>query len=303
MSKKILITGATGLIGKKITNKLISRGDEVIVVSRSSRKAYKYFSNRIEIIKWTNIDLPSKLEGLHSVVHLAGESVLSKRWNNEFKETLYESRIDTTDLLVEAIGETKEKPKSFICASAIGYYDNTDFNSEFTEDSQPGTGFMPGLVKGWEKSATQVEEFDVRRVSIRIGVVLDKNEGALAKMLPPFKLYIGGKIGSGKQWVPWIHIDDLINLFIYAIDNENVNGPINGVSPGIVNMSELADVIGKTINRPTFFPVPSFAIKAILGEASEVVLNGAKIKPQKTLGLGFEFNHTNIKGALENLLN
>ncbi len=302
MSKKILITGATGLIGRKITNMLLNRGDSVTVISRSSRKAFKYFSNRVEIIKWTHIDLPSKVEGLDSVVHLAGESVLSKRWNDEFKKTIYDSRIETTQTLVNAIERATVKPKAFICASAIGFYDNSDFTSEFTESSPSGNGFMPNLVHDWEKNAAMVEKSGVRRVSVRIGVILDKNEGALAKMMTPFKFFLGGKIGSGKQWIPWIHIDDLVDLFIYAIDNENVSGAVNGVSPGIVTMSEFVRTLGKEMSRPAAFPVPKFAIRLVLGEASEVVLKGARIKPQKTLGLGFEFNHTKIKSALKDLL-
>jgi hypothetical protein len=161
---------------------------------------------------------------------------------------------------------------------------------------------MSTLVNDWEKTAALVEAYNVRRVSIRIGVVLNKNEGALAKMQIPFKLFVGGKIGSGKQWVPWIHIDDLVDLFLYAIDNENVKGAINGVSTGAVTMKEFTKTLGNVLNKPSFFSVPAFMVKLVIGEAAEVVSKGAKVKPQKTLGLGFEFSYTNLKKALKDLL-
>lgn len=304
MPKKIVITGATGLIGKKISETLIDRGDEVIIFTRSPEKAKQIIPGAKEYIKW-NYKLPGewkqKLECVDSVIHLAGENVMGNRWTKNHKNKIYESRIVSTKNLVEAISNLDKKPESFICASAIGYYPFSE-TAEFTEDSRPGNHFLANITNQWEDETAAVEKYGVRRVNIRTGIVLEKNEGALAKMLLPFKLFIGGPLGSGKQWFPWIHINDAVGIYLFALDNKNVRGALNAVAPEFINMKSFCKNLGKVINRPSIFKVPSFVLNIVLGKGAEAVLNGAKIKPQRTLGFGYKFLFNNSVSALNNIL-
>ncbi len=304
MSKRIIITGATGLIGFHISQKLIDRGDEVIIFTRSPERASKKIRNAYDYVKWnydSADDWHKYLNGVDSVIHLAGENVMAQRWNEEHKKRVLESRVKGTQNLVDAIGATDDKPESFICASAIGIYDN-DIKMEYDEDGKHGSDFLAHVTERWEEEAQKVEKYNVRRVSIRTGIVLDRNDGALAKMLTPFKLFVGGPIGSGKQWMPWIHIDDIAELFIYAVDNKNVKSAINGTAPYPVTMTEFADTLGRILSRPSVFKVPNFALKFVLGEGAESVLKGSKIIPRKTIDAGYGFRFTNLEKALRDIL-
>ncbi len=300
---KIIVTGATGLIGKKLTAKLLERGDEVTVFTRSVSKAKEkmkadYFVewNPMNISAWIN-----HLEGKDAIVNLAGENIMSKRWNEKHKKNIFQSRLITTRALVNAMYHTQNKPSVFISASAIGYYGFTG-DELITEESQPGTDFLAILTQKWEREAIDAEYFGVRRVSLRIGIVLDKTGGALAKMLTPFKFFVGGPIGTGKQWFSWIHIDDLVEFILFALDNKQIRGSFNLTSPEPVRMNEFAATLGKTIHRPSLFRVPESILKIILGEGAEYLLHGSKVIPAKTLAAGFEFNYTNLEDALRNLL-
>lgn len=304
MSKKIVITGATGLIGKKISGILINRGDELIIFTRLPEKAKTIIPGAKEYIKWNyeNIDeWKESLNGADSVIHLAGESVMGSRWTETYKKKILESRTVTTRKLVEAISKVEQKPESFICASAVGYYPYSE-NQEFSEDSKPGNHFLSEITKQWEEETTGVDDLLIRRVNIRTGIVLDKNEGALAKLLLPFKLFIGGPLGSGKQWFPWIHINDVAGIYILALDNEKVSGALNAVAPEFINIKSFCKNLGKVIARPSLFYVPSFVLKIVLGEGAEAVINGAKIKPQRTLGFGYKFQFEKSVDALQNIL-
>ena len=302
MKRKIVVTGATGLIGLSISKKLIARGDEVIVFTRNPVKAKEKLPGAFDYVGWEYDKVSSQcresLSEADAVIHLAGESIMSSRWNDEHKKSVYDSRIIGTRNIVNAIKENVKKPSVFICASAIGYYDN-DINKVFNEDDKPGSGFLQQVVVDWEKEAAAVESSGVRRVSIRIGIVLDKREGALAQMLLPYKFFVGGPLGSGKQWLPWVHILDISNLFIYALDN-NLAGPYNGVG-GNATMDEFAETLGKVIKRPSLFRAPSFILKIILGEAADAVLKGSKIIPLKTLEAGFEFRYDNLETAFKEI--
>ena len=304
MSKKIVVTGATGLIGKKICELLINRGDEIIVFSRSPQKAKSIIQGAKEYVKW-DLNNPEewkhKLNGIDSVIHLAGESVMGGRWTDKYKKRILESRTLTTQKLIEALSNAEQKPESFICASAVGYYAYSE-TEEFTEDSKPGKHFLAEVTKKWEEETEKIDALGVRRCNIRTGIVLDKNEGALAKMLLPFKLFIGGPLGSGKQWFPWIHINDTTGIYLYAIDNKNVTGALNAVAPEFINMKTFCKNLGNVIMRPSFFPVPSFVLKLILGKGAEAVIKGAKIKPQKTLGFGYKFQFEKSINALSGIL-
>ncbi|MCX6169835.1 MAG: TIGR01777 family oxidoreductase [Ignavibacteriales bacterium] len=300
--KKVLLTGATGLIGKSIAAKLIQRGDEVTIFTRSVNKAKTIIPIAAEYVAWNleRDDWQVKLEGKDAVIHLAGESVMAKRWNNEHKKNIYNSRIDSTRILIEAIGKTVDKPKVFISASAIGYYGNSD--EPVTEKSNPGKDFLANVVRDWEKETEEVERLRVRKVNIRIGIVLDKHEGALARMITPYKFFIGGPLGSGRQWFPWIHINDVAGIFLFALDNENVRGVLNAVSPNPLRMNEFCKTLGGVMHRPSLFKVPAFVLKIIFGEAAEVLLGGAKVIPKRTIELGYIFNFVKAEDALKNLL-
>jgi uncharacterized protein (TIGR01777 family) len=304
MPKKIVITGATGLIGKKISETLINRGDELIIFTRSPEKAKQIIPGAKEYVKW-NYNNPhewkEKINGVDSVIHLAGENVMGKRWTDKYKNKILESRIVSTKNLVEVISHSKQKPESFISASAVGFYPYSE-TEEFTEDSKPGNHFLSNVTKQWEDETAVVEKYGVRCVNIRTGIVLDKNEGALAKMILPFKLFIGGPLGNGKQWFPWIHINDVVGIYVFALDNENITGVLNAVAPEFINMKSFCKNLGKVINRPSIFKVPSFVLNIVLGKGAEAVLSGSKIKPQRTLGFGYKFLFDNSFKALSDIL-
>ena len=302
MNKKIVITGATGLIGRKIAKRLIERGDEVIIFSRSIEKAMRSVPNAARYVHWdiNSEEWKQNLNGIDVVINLSGENLMAKRWSSEQKKKIRDSRILSTKALVTTINELPDKPKVFVSASAVGFYGNPE--TEVDETFPPGKGFLAEVVKDWEKESEPLNKIGVRRVIVRIGIVLDKDGGALEKMVLPFKLFIGGPLGSGNQWMSWIHIEDLVKLFLFAIDNEDVEGVVNCVSPNPVNMKEFAKTIGITLKRPSIFKVPPFVLKMILGEASKTVLEGVKVSPAKVLNFGYEFGYKNIQEAIEDLL-
>lgn len=294
---RVLITGATGLIGKKIAQKLLSRGDEVIVLTRSVQQAKKSISNATAYLEW-NKDLLQLIE-IDAVINLAGENVMARRWNDTHKKKVLESRINSTKNLLEFISALETKPKVFISASAIGIYGND--NSVVDENSSVANDFLANVVKEWESESSKIDTMGIRRVNIRIGIVLDKNEGALAKMITPFKLFVGGAIGSGKQWFSWIHIDDIVGIFLFALDNQNVSGAINGVAPNPVTMKDFAKSLGKTVNRPSIVSVPEIALRIILGEGAAAVLGGTYVKSKKIVDAGYQFSFEKVEDALTEL--
>jgi uncharacterized protein (TIGR01777 family) len=302
MDKNILITGATGLVGRNLIGKLIERGDKVFVISRSADKAKKQLAEISDAASWDDEEkIIQFINNADSIVNLAGENVMAQRWNEDHKKNIYDSRINTTAKLVQLIKRAESKPDSFVSASAVGYY-GTGRNKECTEDAPPGDDFLAKVTMDWEAEAEKVESAGVRRVSLRIGIVLSTEDGALAKMITPFKYFIGGPLGSGKQWFPWIHISDLTDFFIYAINMNMLSGPFNAVSPGIVTMKEFCKTMGKVMSRPSFFNVPSFVIRLIFGEGAGAVLSGNKIIPENTLVRGFSFTYKHHEEALKNLL-
>lgn len=305
MKKRIIITGATGLIGTELCKQLSANGHELIIFTRSTDKARKIIKEAVEYVKWdyTNADSwKDQLSKADSIIHLAGENVMGGRWTDEHKKRVYNSRIKSTNSFVKAMAECESKPESFICASAVGYYDSS-INKEYDETAQPGDGFLSEVTSDWEKAAAEVEKYGVRRVNIRIGIVLDPSGGALAKMIVPFKFFIGGPLGSGNQWFPWIHIKDIAKLFVHAVENGDATGPLNGVSTGIVTMKEFSKTLGDVLNRPSIFRVPEFVLNIILGEAASSITKGAKIIPAKTLESGYSFEFKDAGNALSDLIN
>ena len=300
--KKVIVTGATGFLGRGIAEELITRGDEVTIFTRSVKNAKQKISNAYDYIEWNTAsnNWYHKMENKDAVVHLAGENVMAKRWNEEHKKNILISRIEGTKSLVNAIGQVKNKPEVFITASAIGYYGNSE--KPVNEDSEPGKNFLAEVVNAWENEACKVELLGVRRVSIRIGIVLDVNGGALAPMINQFKFFTGGPIGNGQQWFPWVHIEDVIKIFLFTIDNLNVKGALNASSPNPIRMNEFCKILGRVMQRPSFLKVPSFIIKGLFGEAAEVLLNGAQVIPEKTINAGYKFRFNTAEEALKNLL-
>ena len=301
--KKIIITGATGSIGRKLVEALAARGDEVIVFTRDPENANKKIANSNKYVKWDfkNPDRWKKqLDGVDTVVHLAGANLGAKRWNEEYKKLAYNSRIISTRNLVEAIKSVEQKPKTFICSSAVGIYGDR-YDEVLDETSSPGNDFLANLCKDWEKEAEKVEVLGVRRVSIRTGLVLSKGEGLMQKLYLPFKLFIGGPMGNGRQWFPWIHIDDIVGIYMHAIDNLNVNGAVNAASPGIVTNKEFSKTLGKVLSRPALLPVPKFALRIISGELGNYITDSQRISAEKILTSGYKFKFENLEEALRDL--
>jgi len=304
MNKKIIVTGATGLIGRKLCSKLLDQGNEITIFTRNPEAAKKVMRGVKKYVKW-NYNYPEEwkdyLNEADSVIHLAGTNLGAKRWNNKFKKELFNSRIESTRQLVNTIKNCENKPKSFITASAVGFYgDRAD--EVLIEKSNTGKDFLSNLCSEWEKEAEKIEDQNVRRVSLRIGLVLSNEGGALKKLLTPFKLFLGGPLGNGKQWFPWIHIEDLINIFIHTIETESLQGPLNIASPGIVRMNDFATSLGKVLQRPSIFQVPKFILNIAVGEFANAIVSGQKVSVTKLLNSGYEFKFENLEDALRDLL-
>lgn len=305
MSKKIIVTGATGLIGSHICEELFNRGDSITILTRNPDKAKSKLPYANEYVEWNYRkpnDWKHHLNSKDAVIHLAGANLFARRWTEKYKKKIIESREISTQNLVKAIGEANLKPKVFICASAVGYYGDSG-EKILTEDSLPGNSFTSEVCKRWEEAAKGVEEFNVRRVNLRTATVFNVGDGALQKMALPFKFFVGGTLGSGRQWFPWIHIEDLVRIYLFAIDNPEVSGAVNAVAPDPATMKQLTDEIGKILHRPFIFKVPGFVLKIALGEFANELLASLKIIPEKLDQYNFKFRFGNLRSALKDLLN
>jgi uncharacterized protein (TIGR01777 family) len=302
--RRIVITGATGLIGKKLADALIVRGDEVIIFSRNAEKARSIFPGAFECVEW-NYQHPeqwkSKLEKSDAVIHLAGINLFSKRWNHKFKKAVLESREVSTKNLVEAIKSCINKPEVFISASGIGYYGDCR-DTILDEKSTKGNDFLSDVCEIWESESRKIAEYGIRSVQIRTGLVLSPDDGALKQMLPPFKFFIGGPLGNGKQWSSWLHIDDIVGIYIHTIYAKNLSGAVNAATPYPLRMKEFANTLGKVLNRPSLFPIPKFILRLVVGEAAEVVTASQRIDSKKLLDSGYKFKFDKLENALRNLL-
>lgn len=300
---KIIITGATGLIGTSIIKKLTTRGDQVTILTRGTDAKGQLLN--VNYVTWTpgkEGDWEKVVDGQDGVIHLAGASIFGRRWNKDYKRKILESRKYGTRSIVDAIRKANNKPPVLVTASGVGYYGKDTGERVITEADSVGNDFLAEVCRLWEEEAIKVEAYDVRRVSIRTGVVLDKNEGALNRMLLPFRLFVGGPLGSGEQWFSWIHIDDLADIYIKALDDNALKGSINGSSPNPVKMKQFAKTLGKVIHRPSWFRVPVFLMKIVLGEAAEYVIGGQKVIPQKLMNFGYKFKYPDVELALKELL-
>lgn len=295
---KVLISGGSGFIGKKLTEKLQSKGHEVAWLSRSEKNRIKSF---VWDIKSKNID-PKAMEWADAVVHLAGASVAGKRWTADYKKQIYASRIDSSKLLIDAIKKANTPPSVLVSASAIGYYGSFEqHEGAFVEDDKPGNDFLAKVTEDWENEVFALEN-NLRTVALRIGIVLSKDGGALEQMITPIKYGIGAPLASGKQVMSWIHVDDLVNLFIFGLENP-ITGKFNAVAPNPVTNQEMTKAIASQLKKPLLLPaVPAFVLKIILGEFASFVIKGAHVSSKKTESVGFKFTFPLLSEAVRNLL-
>lgn len=295
---KILITGASGLIGSTLRSSLEERGHKLLLASRKE-------PTKPNQIKWTidhGFAEPERLEGVDAVVHLAGESISALRWSEEKKRAIRDSRVFGTRSVVEAMAKMERKPKVFIAGSATGIYGDRG-DEEMTEASRPGDTFLSEVCKEWEAESLKAEELGIRTVLLRTGIVLAKDGGALATMLTPFKLGVGGVVGSGRQYMSWVSLDDEVGAIVFALEHEEIHGPLNVVAPNPVTNQEFTKTLGDVLYRPTILPLPTFAVDLIFGEMGDaLLLDSTRVVPKRLIDAGYEFKYTNLKPALENAL-
>lgn len=297
---KILFTGATGYIGSRIAVKLAAEGHHVLALVRNVAKAQQMLP-KVRLIEWPSIETPIEIDHYEfdCVVNLMGENIAGERWSEARKQALYDSRIKGTKKLLELLEEVKVK--TFIQASAIGIYGDSGIK-EMTEESPAGAGFLANICRDWEKVISENAFLFQRTAMIRIGVVLGKGSGAMEKMLPVFKSGFAGKLGDGRQYMSWIHIDDLVEIFIQAIKDSNYSGAINATAPKPVTNEQFTKVLGGILKRPTFFAAPAFVLKLVMGEMSQMILGGSKVIPKKLKKLGYEFKFSKLDSALEDVV-
>jgi uncharacterized protein len=301
MSMKLVIAGASGFIGSALVQRLSQQSDSLKLLSRKPRSPAR--ASNTEWLVWEP-GVPGgweeSVDGADGVVNLAGEGIAEKRWTERHKELIHSSRIDSTRALVQAIAKAKAKPKFLINASAVGYY-GARGDETLTEESSSGKDYLARVCVAWEEEARKARDYGVRVVLVRTGIVLAKGKGALAKMVTPFKFFVGGRLGSGKQWMPWIHIEDEIGLIFFLIENASAQGSFNATAPNPVTMEEFCKVLGKVLNRPSWASVPASALTLLLGEMADMVLAGQRALPKAAENLGYNFKHPTITEALESL--
>ena len=296
---KLVIAGGTGFVGSALSTQLLEQGHSLIVLTRSQPPTT--ISPKEKWITWqpgSRGGWEEALEGADGVINLAGEPIASKRWTKSQKEKIRSSRVNTTRALVAAIGKARQKPKFLLNASAIGYYGPRG-DETLTEEAEPGKDFLGQVCLQWEEEARKAEGHGLRVIRLRTGIVLGKGGGALAKMVPPFKLFAGGPLGSGKQRMSWIHLEDEIGLILFLIQNPAAQGPFNATAPNPVTMREFCQTLGRALHRPSWAPVPGFALRLLLGEMADMLLTGQRVLPAAAQKLGYKFQYPTLYGALE----
>lgn len=299
----ILITGGTGLIGQRLIKLLLTRDDQITVLSRKPLRP-AFMPGEVEVVQWdgkSGSGWKQLVETVDIIINLAGAGVADARWTAHRKQVILNSRIEAGHAIVEAVQAARNKPKLLIQASAVGYYGTSEAMT-MTEDSPVGDDFLAKVCLDWEVSVKPIEAMGIRTAYIRTGIVLDPKGGALPKIVMPFKLFAGGPIGSGRQWMSWIHHEDEVEAIRFIIDHETLSGPINLTAPTPETNKAFAQTLGQVMKRPAILPTPSLALKAMFGELSTVLLEGQKVLPATLTQAGFQFKYPDLTAALTNLL-
>jgi uncharacterized protein (TIGR01777 family) len=305
---RVFVTGGTGLVGGRLVTRLLERGDQVALLTRRPEAAQQKWGERCTIVAGDPTQAGAWMDAVKecdAVVHLAGESVFGQRWNEAIKQALVNSRVQGTSNVVAALARQPQsadgRPKVLVSASAIGYY-GPHGDEELSEEAAAGADFLAHVCVDWEKTAHTAEAHGIRVAILRIGIVLDREGGALQKMLPPFKMFVGGPVGTGRQYMSWIHIDDLVGLILFALDHREAQGVYNATAPQPVTNKEFSTVLGHVLHRPSFMAAPKFALKLMLGEAAEIVTEGQRVLPRHALAQGYGFRFPQVNEALQDLL-
>ena len=297
---KIVIAGGSGFIGQKLTDLLLAEGHTIVILTRKEKKS----SAKVQFVKWLSdgASPENEIKNVDAFINLAGVSINDGRWNKSHQQQIYDSRMTATDELLRIISSLTEKPSVLINASAIGIYPASVKNVYTENSTEIADDFLGKTVRDWENKAKQLVEHSIRTVFMRFGVVLGKEGGALPLMALPYKLFVGGKVGSGEQWVSWVHVTDVVRAICFALENNRLSGAVNVTSPSPLQMNDFGKTIGAVLHRPHWFPVPSFVMKTVLGQKSALVLEGQHVMPQVLMEEGFEFTFPSLKPALEDLL-
>jgi len=302
---RVIITGGTGLIGRALSSSLLADGHEVVVLTRDPSRAKK-MPQGAQLVRWDGKTASGWLEhaeGAGAIVNLAGTGIADARWSDARKKEIIDSRASAGAAVMDALRQVSNRPAVLVQSSAVGYYGPRNDDKEVTERDPVAAGWLSRVVFAWEGSTAAAEQMGVRRPVIRTGIVLSTQGGAFPKMKLPFDLILaGGPLGSGKQWVPWIHVEDEVRAIRFLIDNGNASGPFNLSAPNPVTYKEFAKVLGQVMGRPSFMPAPGFALKAVLGEMAELLLTGQRQVPARLQEMGFSFKYPDLASALRNLL-
>jgi uncharacterized protein (TIGR01777 family) len=296
---KLIVTGASGFIGTALCRQLLQQGHVLVLFTRGSpRDSASGVRRWLHWTPGTLRDWDAELDGADGVINLAGEPIADKNWSAAQRRRLEKSRVDSTHVLVQACAKAKQKPKFLINASAVGYY-GPHGDEIITEEAPPGTDFLSLLCRNWEEEATKAEELGLRVVRLRTGIVLGPGGGALSKIVPQFKWFVGGPLGSGKQWMSWIHLEDQVRLIIHIVNDSQACGPINATAPNPVQNKQFSRVLGGVLHRPSWLPTPSFMLRIGFGEMADILLTGQRVVPAAAQRLGFEFRYPELRQALE----
>lgn len=305
---KVFVTGATGFVGKRLLRRLLLRGDKVVALTRNRRNlSTQDASDRIHVVEGDPAkpgDWQQQLAGCDAVVTLAGEPVFGARWSTSFKDRLVDSRVESAKLICAALEQLgpESRPRIWVAASAIGYY-GARGDEGLGEKASPGDDFLARLCVRWEEETRAAESLGLRVVLLRIGIVLGDGGGMMAKMVPSFRAFVGGPLGSGRQFVSWIHIDDVIGLLELGLERSSLSGPLNATAPQPVRMSELAKTLGEVMHRPSKMAVPELALRLAVGEAAEVILASQRVLPERALSVGYNFKYPELRAALQSIVN
>ena len=299
----VLVTGGTGFIGSRVCDALHQKGDALYVLSRNPSRAQTKLRSAKAVYGWNpEIEkLPTEAtSNVEAVIHLAGETIAG-RWNAQKKRKIRDSRILSTRNLVDSFADADTKPNALVCASAIGYYGGSG-NENFTEASPAGKDFLAEVCEEWETEAQKASELGIRVVMVRIGLVLGLGGGLLQQVLPPFRMGVGGILGNGKQWMSWIHIDDVVGILLHALESSQIHGALNATAPTPVRNTEFTKTLGAVLRRPTLFPVPTFGLKLMMGEFADFIVLSQNVIPERTETSGYEFYYRTLESALNALL-